>query len=175
MRRSQSKPYLSSLTLALTIVHIRYFLRMLTIFSSSPFYPAAVELPSGATPISSYIKDNPKFWPFFKDALGAIDGTHIRATIPVAEQQVARDRKGLVTQNCLAACSFNLKFVYMFSGWEGSTSDSTMYNEARIQDLAILKGKYYLVDAGFPTCEELLLPYRGVHYHLSKWGHASVR
>jgi hypothetical protein len=32
-----------------------------------------------------------------------------------------------------------------------------------------------LADAGFPVCDELLTPYRAVHYHLAEWGCAGVR
>ena len=37
------------------------------------------------------------------------------------------------------------------------------------------EGKYYLADAGFGACDQLLLPYRGVRYHLAEWGRANVR
>jgi hypothetical protein len=33
----------------------------------------------------------------------------------------------------------------------------------------------YLADAGFPLCDGLLVPYRGVRYHLKEWGRASER
>ena len=66
-------------------------------------------------------------------------------------------------------------FRYIFSGWDGSASDSTMYHDARLTDLAIPAGKYFLADAGFPICEGLLIPYRGVRYHLQEWGRANLR
>jgi hypothetical protein len=31
-------------------------------------------------------------------------------------------------------------------------------------------GKYYLADSGFPLCDVLMTPYRGVRYHLKEWG-----
>ena len=80
-----------------------------------------------------------------------------------------------MTQNCLAICGFDMKFLYMFSGWDGSASDSTMFHDARFTDLPVLLGKYYLADAGFPICETLLIPYRGVRYHLAEWGRARLR
>ena len=79
-----------------------------------------------------------------------------------------------MTQNCLAICGFDMKFLYMFSGWDGSASDSTMFHDACFTDLPVLLGKYYLADAGFPICEMLLIPYRGVRYHLAEWGHARL-
>ena len=44
-----------------------------------------------------------------------------------------------------------------------------MFHDARFTNLPVLLGKYYLADAGFPICEMLLIPYRGVHYHLAEW------
>jgi hypothetical protein len=68
-----------------------------------------------------------------------------------------------------------MKFLYIFSGWDGSASNSTMFQDARVTDLPILVGKYYLADAGFPICETLLIPYQGVRYHLAEWGRARLR
>ena len=65
-------------------------------------------------------------------------------------------------------------FQYIFSGWEGSASDSAMYHDARLTDLAIPASKYFLADAGFPNCEGLLIPYHGIHYHLQEWGHTNL-
>jgi len=73
------------------------------------------------------------------------------------------------------ACSFDLRFVYVLSGWEGSASDAVVYHDAWHTDFRIPPGKYYLADAGFPLCEQLLVPYRGVRYHLNEWKHADQR
>jgi hypothetical protein len=37
------------------------------------------------------------------------------------------------------------------------------------------EGFYYLADAGYPHCKELLVPFRGIRYHLQEWGAAGVR
>ncbi|KAG2029552.1 hypothetical protein BDR03DRAFT_817782, partial [Suillus americanus] len=55
----------------------RYFRKMLKIFSSSPFYTNYVHLPDDSIPAKIHL--DPKFWPFFKDAVRAIDGSHIHA------------------------------------------------------------------------------------------------
>jgi hypothetical protein len=68
-----------------------------------------------------------------------------------------------------------MRFLYFISGWEGSAADATMYSESRLADLRILQGKAYLADAGFGICDALLVPYRGVRYHLAEWGRAGVR
>ena len=51
-------------------------------------------------------------YPYFKDCIEAIDGTHIPAFVPEAKRAPFCNRKGEVSQNVLAACSFNFKFVY---------------------------------------------------------------
>lgn len=120
--------------------------------------------------LSEHIKNNPKFFPFFKDALGAIDGTHIPCFPPAAERARYRDKDGNITQNVLAACTFEMHFCYILSGWEGSIADSFLFDKARAAGLHIPDGKYYLADAGFACCDSLLVPYRGTHYHLREWG-----
>jgi hypothetical protein len=131
-------------------------------------------LPDAASPTPLEITQNPKFYPYFADAIGAIDGTHIACHPSSEERHAARNRKGTLTQNCLAACSFDMSFLYMLSGWEGSAADARIYHDARTTDLAIPASKYYLADAGFASCNELLVPYRGVRYHLSEWGRADA-
>lgn len=148
---------------------------MLTAFSSPPFYTANVFLPSNTETVPPEILDDPKRYPFFKDAIGAIDGTHIHSSPSAAERERARNRKGLLTQNCLMACSFDLRFTYICSRWEGSASDAAIYNDARQTDFPVIAGKYYLADAGFASCDELLTPYRGVRYHLAEWERADLR
>ena len=39
----------------------------------------------------------------------------------------------------------------------------------------IPEGKYYLADAGFGSCDALLVAYHGVHYHLREWSVAKDR
>lgn len=161
--------------LSLTAIFNSYFRLMLTIFSSPPFYTNYVHLPCGTDPIPPEIRDNPKRYPFFCDAIGAIDGTHIACSPSEKERAAARNRKGLLTQNCLMACSFDLRFTYVLSGWEGSAADALIFHNARQTDFPVPNAKYYLADAGFPLCPELLVPFRGVRYHLAEWGHARIR
>ncbi|KIK66371.1 hypothetical protein GYMLUDRAFT_157530, partial [Collybiopsis luxurians FD-317 M1] len=51
-----------------------------------------VQMPTHNNPVPDFIHNNPKFFPFFKDALGTVDGTLI-VCVPNAEQ---RD----LAQNC---------------------------------------------------------------------------
>jgi hypothetical protein len=52
-----------------------------------------------------------------------------------------------------------MQYTYVLNGWEGSTADSAVYHDARLNDLRIPEGRYYLADAGYPSCKELLVPY----------------
>ena len=148
---------------------------MLWIFSSPPFYMNHVRLPTADDPVPSRIRNNPKFWPFFEHVIGAVDGSHIPCAPPAKLRASYRNRKGFVSQNCLFGCSFDLKFVYALTGWEGCATDARVFENARSRDLLIPEGKYFLADAGYPLCDQLLVPYRGVRYHLSEWGRAGVR
>ena len=143
---------------------------MLYIFSSPPFYTCYVHLPTADDLVPSKIRNNSKFWPFFRDTLGAMDSSHIHSTPPAAERASNRNQKGFISQNCIFACSFDFDFVYALTGWEGSTTDARVYEAACSADLIIPDGKYYLVDAGYPSCDQLLTPYHGVRYHLTEWG-----
>jgi hypothetical protein len=83
-----------------------YFQYMLCIFSSHPFYPKYVCLPTADNPVLPTIHENLKFWPYFKDALGTLDGCHIRSSPPLNEHAASRNCKGFLSQNCLFGCSF---------------------------------------------------------------------
>ena len=65
-----------------------------------------------------------------QDCVGAIDGTHVRASMPPEIQGRFRGHKDGTTQNVLAAISFDLKFNYVLAGWEGSAHDSHVLNDA---------------------------------------------
>ncbi|XP_040361340.1 protein ALP1-like [Rosa chinensis] len=90
------------------------------------------------------IRESTRFYPYFKDCVGAIDGTHIPATV------VGRE------------------FIYVISGWEGSAHDSKVLNDAisRRNGLKVPPGKYYLGDCGFPNRRRFLAPFRGLHNFL---------
>ena len=55
---------------------------MACILSSPPFYSTYIHPPSDSP--SPYLQNNPKFWPFFKGVIGAIDGSHIALSCPAA-------------------------------------------------------------------------------------------
>ena len=63
----------------------------------------------------------------------------------------------------------------MLTGWEGSATDARVYEDACQKGLNVPAGKYFLADAGFPLCLELLIPFRNVRYHLAEWGSVRLR
>ncbi|XP_059658403.1 protein ALP1-like [Cornus florida] len=119
------------------------------------------------------IRNNDKFYPFFKNCVGAIDGTHIHAYVPSSNQIPYRGRKSDTTQNILAVCSFDMRFSYVLAGWEGSVNDSRVLMETIFNDSMQFptppEGKYYLVDSRYANMSTFLAPHRGVWYHLQDY------
>ena len=121
------------------------------------------------------ILENPKLYPYFKYCRGAIDGSHFHVYVQAEAIARYRNCKGGITQNVLAASDFDLNFVYLLSGWEGSAADSHIFEYARCKDLGVPRNCYYLADAGFPICDALMTPYRGKRYHLKEWAHGNQK
>ena len=74
-------------------------------------------------------------------------------TLPAPPQQprgATCNQKGFHSQNCLVCCNFNLKFVYVLSGWEGSMANASVYHHARTTSFTIPTSKYYLTHATSP-------------------------
>jgi hypothetical protein len=140
---------------------------MLMFFSSAPFYTSNVCFPDHNTPLSAAIHADPRFR-FFDHCIGAVDSTHIRVFAPLEDHVVLHNRKGFLSQNCLFICNLNFFFIYSLTGWDGSVADASLWNDASSHDLRMPEHKYLLADAGFGTCDALLVPYRGVRYHLKE-------
>ncbi|KAH7861959.1 hypothetical protein Vadar_033047 [Vaccinium darrowii] len=68
-----------------------------------------------------------RYYPWFKDCVGAIDGTHIQAAVPNEMETAFRGRKGTKTQNVMVVCSFDMKFTFVYPGWEGSAHDGRVF------------------------------------------------
>ncbi|KAM5567595.1 hypothetical protein ABKV19_015593 [Rosa sericea] len=116
------------------------------------------------------ILNNPKFYPYFEKCIGAIDGTHVAAWAPAQKQTSYRGRKVLVTQNVMCACSFDMMFTFVYTGWEGTANDSRIFADAVTRPENKFpfpnEGYYYVVDAGYTNMPGFLAPYRGERYHL---------
>ena len=58
-----------------------------------------------------------------------IDGTHIDACVSVNEQIPYRGKKTDPTQNVMCACSFDMRFTFVLTGWEGTANDARVFIE----------------------------------------------
>ncbi|XP_017424686.1 uncharacterized protein LOC108333722 [Vigna angularis] len=96
--------------------------------------------PSG-NEVHPYVLNNNRFYPYFKDCLGAIDGTHVRVKVPRSDAPRFRGRKDWPTQNVFAACDFDMKFTYILAGWEGTASDSRILKNALDRDDLLVSPK----------------------------------
>jgi len=134
----------------------RYFRAVLNAFTA--LIPKYIKLPSTEIPfaISAFMKN----YPFFKDCIGAVDGTHIAVKVLKEETAAYRNRKGFLSQNVMACCDLdNLVFTFVLAGWEGSAHDGLVFNKAFEHGFTIPEGKYYLGDAGYPLTPYCLTPY----------------
>ncbi|XP_057550528.1 protein ALP1-like [Amaranthus tricolor] len=115
--------------------------------------------------------DGDNKWKWFEGALGALDGTLIKMTVPVKDRPRYRDRKGDITTNVLATCDPSLRFNHVLPGWEGSTSDPRILGDAlrRPNGLKVPRNKYFLVHLGYSNAQGFLAPYKGIRYHLNLW------
>ncbi|MFQ6657023.1 hypothetical protein Gotur_026874 [Gossypium turneri] len=122
-----------------------------------------------AEPITANSSDTR--WKWFKNFLGALDGTHIKIRIPTVGKPRYRTRKDDIATNMLGVCTPNMQFVYVLPGWEGSVADGRVLRDAitRRHGLKVPHGCYYLVDGGYTNCEGFLAPFRGQRYHLNEW------
>lgn len=108
---------------------------MLYAFSAPGFYNRWVHLSAETDPVPPFIAQNPKLFPFFEDACGAMNGSQLDVNPSEEDRESCRNWKGGVTQNILACCSFDLLFQYVLSGWEGSAADALLYQSARATTL----------------------------------------
>ena len=64
-----------------------------------------------------------------QNCIGAIDGTHVYACVSQENQILFIGKKGIPTQNIMAACSFNMQFTFVWAEWEGSAYDTRIFYE----------------------------------------------
>ncbi|XP_024641527.2 uncharacterized protein [Medicago truncatula] len=123
------------------------------------------------------IKNDQRYWPFFKNVIGAIDGTHVSCVVSASEQPRFIGRKGYPTQNIMAVCDWNMCFTFILAGWEGTAHDALVFDKAlttaNLNFPHPPQGKYYLVDSGYPTPIGYIGPYRCERYHLSEFRRSS--
>ncbi|XP_028111268.1 uncharacterized protein LOC114309688 [Camellia sinensis] len=118
--------------------------------------------------IHPYVRSRRKYLPF-KDCIGAIDGTHVSAWVTGPDAATYFGRKYCHMQNIMAAVDFDMCFIFISCGWEGSMHDSRIFNEILTNDNVPFphpdEGKYYLVDSGYANRIGYLAPFKGHRYH----------
>ena len=97
--------------------------------------------------VHSRIRNDKRMWPHFKDCIGALDGTHILATVPLEDQIRYIGRSGKTTQNVMAICDFDMRFTYASIGQLGAMHDTSVLYHALHVDKDIFphppQGKFY--------------------------------
>ncbi|XP_020272456.1 putative nuclease HARBI1 [Asparagus officinalis] len=128
---------------------------------------------SSSTSDSDSESDEEQFEALLAIYARAIDGTHVSARVPVDDQILYRGKKIVPTMNIMCACSFDMRFTYVMSGWEGSANDSRIFLEciSNPQNKFPMPPtrKYYLVDSGYTNMSGFLSPYRRERYHLREY------
>ena len=61
-----------------------------------------------------------KYYPFFKDSIGALDGTHIPIIVEKGEQIAFRNGRNekIYKQNVLGVYNFHICFTFVSVGWK---------------------------------------------------------
>ncbi|BAF08282.1 uncharacterized protein [Oryza sativa Japonica Group] len=114
------------------------------------------------------ISSDPQYGPYFKNCIGAIDGVHVPITISDYEAAPYRNIEDSLSQNVMLACDFDLNFVHVCSGHEGSASDAAVLYAAVESGFEVPSNKYYLVDRGYANTPSFLAPYREAAYHIEE-------
>ncbi|XP_040383078.1 uncharacterized protein LOC102710734 [Oryza brachyantha] len=150
--------------------HIKHFFNLVIPRLSNRFLK-----PSDPNQVHLKIQRDPRFYPYFKNCIGAIDGTHVPVSISSEKAAPFRNRKGTLSQNVMIACDFDLSVTFISSGWEGSATDARVLSSAMNNGFKVAPGKFYLVDGGYANTASCLAPYRRVRYHLKEFGRGHRR
>jgi hypothetical protein len=77
--------------------------------------------------VPSKIRDDERYWLYFKNCNGAIDRTLVPVKIYLSKQISYISRKGTHTQNVMAVCDFCMCFTFVWAGWEGTVHDTRIF------------------------------------------------
>ncbi|PPD67189.1 hypothetical protein GOBAR_DD35932 [Gossypium barbadense] len=94
-------------------------------------------------------------WKWFKNCLGALDGTHIKIRVPTVDKPRYRTRKGDIATKMLGVCTPDMQFVYVLPVWEGSVADGRVLRDA------ISRTRGLKVPHGVPQSNASSQAYRG--------------
>ncbi|XP_018812898.2 uncharacterized protein LOC108985163 [Juglans regia] len=103
--------------------------------------------------VHPYIVRNNRNLPWFGQCVGAMNNTMMDAVVLASVPEAYRNRYGRVAQNVMCICNFDMKLIFVYSGWEGTVHDARIYLHAASQGSAqfpwLPEGKYYLADSAF--------------------------
>lgn len=112
------------------------------------------------------ILNSGKFWPWFKDCIGAIDGTKVSAWRRADIRGCVRNRHGGLSQHVLAACDHDMRFVYVRVGWYGSAHHARVLQNSLLDPNAAFMmppiGKYYAVGSTYSNLPGFMAPFKSV-------------
>ncbi|XP_048613361.1 uncharacterized protein LOC125587205 [Brassica napus] len=123
------------------------------------------------------LRNDDRYWPHFRDCVGALDGTHVPVRPPSQNAEAYKGRKQDPTMNVLAICSFDMKFIYAYLGVPGRAHDTKVLTHCARNEASFPHpppGKYYLVDSGYPTRTGYLGPHRSMRYHLGQFARGGL-
>uniref|UniRef100_J3MDX7 DDE Tnp4 domain-containing protein n=1 Tax=Oryza brachyantha TaxID=4533 RepID=J3MDX7_ORYBR len=107
---------------------------------------------------------NRRFYPYFKDCIGAIYGTHVPCVVPGNKVEQYMSRKGMTTQNVMAVCDFDMRFTFVLASWPESVQDMRVFEDTMSTYGHLFPhppaGKYYLVDSRYADRPNILLHIR---------------
>ena len=79
-------------------------------------------------------------------------------------------------QNILVVCNFDISFVYILLGWEGSAHNRRVLSDAQnYYNFNILKSKYWLKNTGYRNSKYIISLYCRVWYYLKEQQQADLR
>lgn len=62
--------------------------------------------------------------------VGVIDETHVQVCVFAENQILFIDRKGVLAQNVMAACSYDMQFIFVWVRWGKSVHDTQIFLDA---------------------------------------------
>lgn len=137
--------------------HLRHCLRALVRLGRH------IVRPRNENRIHPRIGNSGKFWPWFKDCIGAVDGTHVSAWCQARDRDHFRNRHGYLSQNVLAGCNHDMRLVYVRVGWDDSAHDRVLQEtllDPNCNFPMSAKGKYYAIDAAYTCMPGFMAPNR---------------
>jgi hypothetical protein len=132
-------------------------------------YKSNIKLPTSNISISSRILDSFKYSLYFNNYLGTLDRIYIEIYILVKLQSCYCNRKRILLQNVLAVCNFDIQFVYILAGWEGSAYNTRVLTDTQaFYSFATPSRKYWLGNRGYRNSKFVIVLYRSIQYYLKE-------